>query len=215
MPDKNVITVEISKLTPHPQNARVHDIPKIMRSLERFGLMKYPIVQKSTGHIIAGHGTIEAATRLGWKNVDVQVVDVDDETAKGYLVADNASSDSSTYDKGKLLDLLGSALSLEGLGFDEEDIAELKEEVSEKKTTPRKKTEVKETKTETPLREIPLKMPADQAQAFSSKVLDLQRVWGSRTLVEVVDRALSEAHERWKSQEASAPKAPEFAAVEF
>jgi hypothetical protein len=28
---ENIITVEIDKLIPHPENARIHDLPKIMR----------------------------------------------------------------------------------------------------------------------------------------------------------------------------------------
>jgi ParB-like chromosome segregation protein Spo0J len=231
----DVITVEIDRLTPHPQNARIHDIPKITRSLERFGLMKFPIVQKSTGHIIAGHGTVEAAKSLGWKTIKIQLIDVDDETALGYLVADNATSDASSYDKGKLLGILGSALSLDGLGFDEDDIEAMNEEVSgqaAKKSSKRKvealDIEDKEAEPDsdgdsaaTPMREIPLRMPADQIQEFSQKVLDLQKMWGSRTLIDVVGRAVKETHERWQAQEAGSSKQgsaagiPEFVASNF
>lgn len=231
MPDDNVMTVEIDRLKPHPQNARTHDVPKIMRSLERFGLVKFPVVQRSTGYIVAGHGTIEAATKLGWKTIKIQVIDVDDDTALGYLIADNATSDASSYDKGKLLNVLQSALSLEGLGFDEEDIEALNEEVSgkkaEKKRAPAAAIDLEDKESESsdsgtePMREIPLRMPASKIQEFSKMVLDLQKTWGSRTLIEVVGRAVKETHERWQAQEAgrsrgsSAAGLPEFVGTEF
>jgi ParB-like chromosome segregation protein Spo0J len=216
---ENVITVSIDALKPHPKNARTHDIPKIQRSLERFGQMKFPVVQKSSGCIIAGHGTVEAAKRLGWTTIKIQVVDVDDDTALGYLIADNATSDSSSYDKSKLLDVLGSALSLEGLGFDEEDIEALREDVDGKKESKRSaktaapaiEVEDREASSEgssgsEPMREIPLLMTSTQIQEFSKQVLDLQRLWGSRTVVEVVSRAVSETHGRWQAQEAGKVK---------
>jgi ParB-like chromosome segregation protein Spo0J len=230
----DVIEVNISDLQPHPQNARTHDIPKIMRSLERFGLVKFPIVQRSSGRIIAGHGTVEAAKKLGWTRVKIQLIDVDDDTALGYLIADNSASDKSGYDKGKLVDLLGSALSLEGLGFDEDDIEALREEVSGKKESKRKAPaadidiESKEAESSDdgssgsasePMREIPLRMTSSELKTFSDQIRDLQRLWGSRTLVEVVSRAVLETHQRYQAQEVgargSAAAAPDLIGTEF
>jgi hypothetical protein len=213
---KETLTVEIASLKPHPNNARTHDIPAIMRSLERFGQVGSSIiVQRSTGYIVKGHGTTEAAGRLGWKTVDIQLVDMDDDTARGYLLADNATSDKSGYDKGKLLGLLGEALTLEGTGFDENDVEALTEEVSGKTETKRKyktaASEAEDIDVESeskdaddagpePMKEIPLRMPASQIQTFSQQVLDLQRTWGARTLIDVVGKAVAEAHERWQAQ---------------
>jgi hypothetical protein len=220
--DVNVVPVEISRLKPHPSNARTHDVPKIQRSLERFGQVNPIVVQKSTGYIIKGHGTVEAATRLKWSTIDVQIVDMDDDTALGYLIADNATSDSSGYDKRKLLGVLQSALSLEGLGFDEDDIEALNEDVNGKKETKKAKPssesikiEVEDKESESsksdaePMREIPLRMPADQIQEFSKLILDLQRAWGARTLIEVVGRAVKETHDRWQAHEAGGARGSE------
>jgi hypothetical protein len=218
----DLVDVEIDKLTEHPQNARQGDIPKIMRSLERFGQVKPIVVQKSTGYIVAGNHVTKAAKRLGWKTVKVQLIDVDDATAIGYLVSDNASSDKSTYNQSKLLDVLSSALSLEGLGFDEDDIEALNEDVNGKKETKKAKPssesikiEVEDKESESsksdaePMREIPLRMPADQIQEFSKLILDLQRAWGARTLIEVVGRAVKETHDRWQAQEAGGARGSE------
>jgi ParB-like chromosome segregation protein Spo0J len=230
----DLIDVEIDALTEHPMNARQGDIPKIMRSLERFGQVKPVIVQKSSGYIVAGNHVTKAAKRLGWKTVRVQLLDVDDETALGYLVSDNAASDKSGYDKGKLVDLLGSALSLEGLGFDEDDIEALREEVSGKKESKRKAPaadidiESKEAESSDdgssgsasePMREIPLRMTSSELKTFSDQIRDLQRLWGSRTLVEVVNRAVLETHQRYQAQEVgargSAAAAPDLIGTEF
>ena len=216
MPEPSIIVVEIDKLTPHPQNARIHDLPKIMRSLERFGQVKPIIVQRSTGYIVAGNGTTAAAARLGWKQVKVHVQDMDDETALAYLVADNATSDGSSYDKGKLLDVLRSALSLDGMGFDEADIESLNEDIHGKtekggrKLTPALDIESRDADTpdaDEPMREIPLRMTAAAIQEFSRLVLDLQQAWGAHTLIEVVGRAVRETHTRWQASEQVSGKA--------
>jgi hypothetical protein len=193
-----------------------------MRSLERFGQVKPVIVQRSTGFIVAGNGTTAAAERLGWKQVKVHVQDMDDETALAYLVADNATSDGSSYDKGKLLD---------GMGFDEADIESLQEELQGKteknrKTTPAIDIESRDTDdTGTgdaePMREIPLRMSAAAIQEFSRLVLDLQQAWGAHTLIEVVGRAVRETHTRWQASEqvsgkqGSAAGLPELAGTDF
>lgn len=232
-----ITTVEIDKLSEHPSNARKGDIPKIMRSLERFGQVKPIIVQRSTGYIVAGNHVTKAAMRLGWTTIQAVILDMDDDAAIGYLVSDNSASDSSAYDRGKLLDVLTNALSLEGLGFDEDDLEAMREEQNGKKETKRKpassveaiEIEDKEATSSddssagtgpVTMREIPLRMPASDIQEFSKLILDLQRLWSSRTLVEVVSRAVSEAHGRWQAQEAggrggSAQAIPEFVGTDF
>jgi ParB-like nuclease domain len=226
-----IVEVPIDSLTEHPDNARSGDVPKIMRSLERFGLVKPVIVQRSTGYIVAGNHVTKAAKRLGWTTIKCVVQDMDDETARAYLIADNATSDGSTYDKGKLLGVLQSALSLDGMGFDEDDIESLNEEVHGKKedtgrraSTPAIEIDDREADgagEAEPMREIPLRMTAAAIQEFSRLVLDLQQAWGAHTLIEVVGRAVRETHERWRASESVTGKAgsadalPELAGTDF
>ena len=227
-----VIEVAIDALTEHPDNARSGDIPKIMRSLERFGLIKPVIVQRSTGYIVAGNHVTKAAKRLGWTTVKAIIQDMDDETARAYLIADNATSDGSSYDKGKLLDVLKNALSLDGMGFDEADLESLQEEVHGKTDksgrrapTPALDIEDRESGDDSPdaepMREIPLRMSAAAIQEFSRLVLDLQQAWGAHTLIEVVGRAVRETHTRWQASETvtgkqgSAAGMPELAGTEY
>lgn len=107
-------TVEFCKIVPalqhlrapvgqfqrHPDNARVGDVKKIAESLAAFGQMKPIVVQQSTGLIVAGNHTFEAAvTELKWSHIAASVVELDDQTALRYLIADNATSDLAEYDK--------------------------------------------------------------------------------------------------------------------
>lgn len=109
------MAIDAYSVNPHPKNIRKHDIGAIQRSLQKYGQMKPIVVQKSTNYIIAGNGTYAAATGLGWDKIAATIVEVDDETAMGYLVADNKASDLSSYDKEKLKSAL--ALLSDGPGL--------------------------------------------------------------------------------------------------
>lgn len=200
-------TVEIATLKPHPDNPRRGDVPAIMRSLERFGQQKPIVVQRSTGYVVAGNHTLEAARRLGWTTIQAVIQDLDDETARAYLIADNRTSDKASYDKAALGRLVTSVLSLEGTGFNEDDLEVLREELSGS-TERRRQTSVEPIRLEDreaedagpePMREVTLLIPASQIGDFGQQVADLQRLWGARTLIEIIRRAVSEAHERWQA----------------
>ncbi len=50
------------------------DLSKLMESLKAYGLMN-PILINSNRELIAGRRRLEAATRLGWKNIEAHIVD--------------------------------------------------------------------------------------------------------------------------------------------
>ncbi len=50
------------------------DISKLMESLKAYGLMN-PILVNSSRELIAGRRRLEAAKRLGWKNIEAHIVD--------------------------------------------------------------------------------------------------------------------------------------------
>ena len=105
-PSLQGLEVDAYTIKPHPKNIRRHALDAIQRSLHKYGQMKPIVVQKSTSYIIAGNGTYLAATGLGWMTIAASVVDINDEEAMGYLLADNRASDLSAYDKEKLKDAL-------------------------------------------------------------------------------------------------------------
>ena len=113
-----------------PKNARKHNkknIDLICKSLKEFDQYKNIVVQKSTGKIIAGNGTYQAAKVLGWDEIECNVVDIPDDKATAMAVVDNRSTDLSSWDN----DVLGSVLDglssddLEVTGFDDKDIEKL------------------------------------------------------------------------------------------
>jgi ParB-like chromosome segregation protein Spo0J len=116
--------IPIEQLVPWPGNPRKHEDPDLRilaKLLKKYGQTKPVIVQRGTDRIIAGHGTTLAAKSLKWKEIRVYYVDMDDETAKGYLIADNASALNSEWDspllKDLLLDINYSDLDIEELGL--------------------------------------------------------------------------------------------------
>ncbi len=61
--------VSVSRLEPHPKNARRHpeeNIKIIVKSLKTFGQVT-PLVINEKMQVLKGNGTLEAIKRLGWK----------------------------------------------------------------------------------------------------------------------------------------------------
>ena len=78
--------VPCSSLSFYPGNPRLHDVPAIAESLRVNGQYRPLVVQKSTRHVLAGNGTLEAAISVGWEQIDVVFIDVDDLSAKTHRI---------------------------------------------------------------------------------------------------------------------------------
>ncbi len=127
--DQQYELVPLDRVEPHPENARQGDTGAIHQSIEHNGFFGAALVQRSTGHILAGSHRWRAAKASGLPTLPVLWVDCDDDRAKRIMLADNRTNDLASYDEGALLELLsGMALTPEGLagsGFDVEDLDEL------------------------------------------------------------------------------------------
>lgn len=206
--------VDIGSVSTHPDNARVHDLDAIAGSLQRFGQTKPIVVQRSTGHILAGNGTRRAAVNLGWKKIGVVWVDCSDEEARAYLAADNRASDRAAYDSERLLTLLCGLEDLDGTGFDDEYVENLGDEVDRSVAVPSDpppsdssdftggdaveddvsdESDAPERPTPEPVRDIVMLMTVSRAQRFAGHVQTLQRQWGTASVVDTVERAVAEA----------------------
>ena len=116
--------VPLTKLKTFPGNPRRGDINAIADSLQTNKQYRPIVVQRSTGHILAGNHTYLAAQRLGWRTIAVSFIDVDDQEAKRINVADNRLPELGDYDGQALKDLLLSIDNPEiGIGFTSEDLA--------------------------------------------------------------------------------------------
>ncbi len=103
------LAVVIGDLLPDPANARLHpekNIEGIKGSLHVYGQRKPVVVNRRTGTVEAGNGTLQAALALGWTHLAAVYVDDDPATAAGFAIADNRTSDLSTFDKDALDKLL-------------------------------------------------------------------------------------------------------------
>ena len=96
-------------ITPYTKNAKKHpkkQIEQVANSIKEFG-MNQPIVVDKQGVIIVGHGRYEALKLLGMevKPEYIKVVDLTEEQAKAYRLADNKLNESE-WDMGLAIDEL-------------------------------------------------------------------------------------------------------------
>lgn len=125
MPDSlldRIETVPLSVLTPHPGNARRGDIAAIAESLRENRQFLPLVVQRSTGHILKGNQTFQAAVSMGWGQIDVVYVDVDDRRATKILLADNRTADLGSYEDDPLATLLSGLDDFIGTGYCQDDL---------------------------------------------------------------------------------------------
>lgn len=120
----------ISSIRPYDKNAKKHpekQVKQVADSIREFGFNQ-PIVVDKRGVIIVGHGRYEAAKLLGLTEVPTIEVDLTEEQAKAYRLADNKLNESE-WDMGLVIEELKglSAEMLDLTGFDSDLIIETDE----------------------------------------------------------------------------------------
>lgn len=97
-----VLQRDITSLRPYAGNARAHSkkqIKQIARSIERFGFTN-PVLVSTDGEIIAGHGRVEAARLLGWRQVPTLVLaHLGAAERRAYVLADNKLALNAGWDR--------------------------------------------------------------------------------------------------------------------
>ncbi len=121
-------TAAVADLIPYARNSRTHSeaqVSKIAASIREFGFLNPVIVDGSSG-IIAGHGRIMAAQKLGIETVPViEASHLTDAQRRAYVIADNRLALDAGWDNEMLrvefaeLEGLGFDLELTGFGVDE------------------------------------------------------------------------------------------------
>jgi DNA modification methylase len=92
--------VPIGSLREDPANSRAHpekNVDAIMASLRSFGQQK-PAVVTLDGVVIAGNGTLRAATALGWTHLAVVETDLAPDAARAFALADNRTAELAEWD---------------------------------------------------------------------------------------------------------------------
>lgn len=95
--DIEVKWVSIYELTPSPKNPNKHSpeqIERLAKILKYQGFRSPIVVSNQTGHIVVGHGRLEAAKLNEWSKVPVSYQDFEDwDQEYAHMVADNAVAD--------------------------------------------------------------------------------------------------------------------------
>src|ERR1051325_9588041 len=112
--------VEIRRLKPDPRNPRLHSerqLKQIARSIEAFGF-NVPVLADREGNLLAGHGRVQAARRLGLRVIPViRLEHLTPEQARAFSIADNRLAETSTWDDRLLAEVLRDLASV-NLDFD-------------------------------------------------------------------------------------------------
>ena len=124
--------VLIADLKSAPRNARTHSeaqIGLIAKSIEKFGFTN-PVLTDQSRNVIAGHGRIAAARKLGWSSVPcLQVREMSDDQKRAYLIADNRLAERAGWDKEILAiefqALLDHNFDLDVVGFEQVEIDQI------------------------------------------------------------------------------------------
>lgn len=130
-------------LIPYARNSRTHSeaqVSQIAGSIKEFGFTN-PVLIDAEGGIIAGHGRILAAQKLGLDRVPcITLGHLTEAQRKAYVIADNKLALNAGWDDEMLAleleELSSMDFDLSITGFDEEEIAGLLVETTEGETDP-------------------------------------------------------------------------------
>jgi DNA modification methylase len=134
---------KLSEIRPYYNNPRVNEegVDALAASIREFGF-RQPIVVDEDGVIVVGHTRWKAATKLGLEKVPVHVAkDLTPEKTKAYRIADNQTSNLSSWDYEllplELAELQEADFDLNLLGFPQDELTKiLGEELQDGMTDP-------------------------------------------------------------------------------
>lgn len=144
-------TVPVEKLVPYARNARTHSdeqVAQIAASIKEFGFLN-PIIIDGENGIVAGHGRVLAARKLGMKELPcVEASHLTDAQRRAYILADNKLALNAGWDAGllkiELSDLKTDGFDLSLTGFADLELADLLAERTEGLTDPDDAPEIAE-----------------------------------------------------------------------
>jgi ParB-like chromosome segregation protein Spo0J len=211
----------IGKAQLHPDNPRRGNVEGIASSLARFGQVRPILVQQSSGFIIAGNHTYQAAVSLGWKKIAVVRVDLSDEQARAYMLADNRWSDVAENDDealARILRELGEAGELDGTGYSADDLDDLLSLLDRLPVTDPEPTAAAHSESDdetaarfkppaAPMVEVVLMMRSELKPGFATDLAALRQAWGTTGVTDTVMRAVRSSVEALAEPEPVAPDA--------
>jgi ParB-like chromosome segregation protein Spo0J len=126
-----VTYLRTTSLKPDPRNPRVHSdkqVRQIAQSIESFGF-NVPLLIDDQQKVIAGHGRLLAACKMGWDTVPaIKLSHLTESQRMAFLIADNRLTENSSWDEQmlgeqlKILSELKLDFNLEAIGFEVPEI---------------------------------------------------------------------------------------------
>ena len=122
----------VDVLIPYARNARTHSeaqVTKLAASIREFGFINPIIIDKDL-NVIAGHGRLLAAKKLGLQDVPTLLVDhLSEAQKKAYVLADNRLALDAGWDEDmlalELQELKAASFDVPVIGFDDYEVANL------------------------------------------------------------------------------------------
>ena len=129
MGDLTIEYKNTDSLIPYVNNSRTHSdeqVTQVASSIKEFGFTN-PILIDEQGGIIAGHGRLMAANKLGLEQVPtITLVGLSEAQRKAYVIADNKLALNSGWDyellKLEINNIESLDFDIELLGFDEDEL---------------------------------------------------------------------------------------------
>lgn len=142
-PDLRILYRAVTDLIPYARNARTHSDAQVLQiaaSIREFGFTN-PILVDADGGIIAGHGRVMAARKLGLQQVPtIELRHLTDAQRRAYVLADNKLALNAGWDpellKLEIADLQADGFDLALTGFDGDELATLLADPTEGLTDP-------------------------------------------------------------------------------
>ena len=144
MKKKDVIErISVSDLIPYAKNSRTHtaeQVAQIAGSIKEFGFTNPVLIDDDNG-IIAGHGRVLAAQKIGSSDVPcIRLSHLSETQKRAYVIADNKLAMNAGWDDEllslEIKDLKDLDFDISLTGFDEMEVSNLLKEVTEGKTDP-------------------------------------------------------------------------------
>jgi DNA modification methylase len=135
---KQVEWIELNGLIPYAKNSRTHSeaqVAQIAGSIKEFGFNNPVLIDEDNG-IIAGHGRVLAAQKLGLQAVPcIRLAHLSETQRKAYVIADNRLALNAGWDDSmltlELQDLKAEDFNLDLLGFEADELNALLNPIKE------------------------------------------------------------------------------------